>query len=176
MEQRNAKQSLRQTLLSQRPQPSVGLAEQLQAAVAALAAKSIASYQPLYSEPDVSQFNAWAEERFEVYYPRVDGDSLVFAKPPMIAGKFGLSEPTGLQAEISAIDLVLVPALAVDLEGHRLGKGKGFYDRALLGPTQENLYAVVFDSEVLPQVPSEPHDQQVTGIITPTRAIRISTR
>ena len=94
----------------------------------------------------------------------------------MIAGKFGLSEPTGLQAEISAIDLVLVPALAVDLEGNRLGKGKGFYDRALLGPTQENLYAVVFDSEVLPQVPSEPHDQQVTGIITPTRAIRISTR
>ena len=65
--------------------------------------------------------------------------------------------------------LAIIPALAVDAKGIRLGKGKGFYDRALLKfePTPP-IVAVVFDSEILNQVPAEAHDQPVDAAVTPT--------
>lgn len=73
---------------------------------------------------------------------------------------------------------VIVPALAVDTLGNRLGQGGGFYDRTLgmLDPTVP-VFAVVYDGEVLDAaiepVPAEPHDQQVDAIITPHRCLRL---
>jgi 5-formyltetrahydrofolate cyclo-ligase len=82
-------------------------------------------------------------------------------------------EPTGSAILSSALDLILVPALAADVLGNRLGKGKGFYDRWLEDVASKNIFAVVFDSEVLELVPSEPHDKKINGIVTPTRLIAI---
>jgi 5-formyltetrahydrofolate cyclo-ligase len=76
--------------------------------------------------------------------------------------------PLGLDA-IGDAEVILVPALAVDLHGHRLGRGGGSYDRALtrVQPGQTVL-AVVHDDEVLDAVPCEPHDRIVDGALTPS--------
>lgn len=176
MEQPNAKWSLRREHSANRPQSSAGLLGQLKSVVEATGAMSIASYQPLESEPDVSEFNSWAESSFAVYYPLVTGENLTFAKTPLVTGSFGIQEPTGPHLELAEIDLILIPALAVDMEGHRVGKGRGFYDRALERIEHENLYAVVFDSELVLQIPHQAHDKKVSGIVTPTRVLRVSAR
>ena len=93
-----------------------------------------------------------------------------FASGEQVRGQFGIQEPTGKSVELASIELMLVPALAVDEIGNRLGKGKGFYDRILASFSGLRV-AVVFDSEVLGTVPSEPHDQRVVMIATPLRTL-----
>jgi 5-formyltetrahydrofolate cyclo-ligase len=76
--------------------------------------------------------------------------------------------PLGLDA-ITDAQVILVPALAVDLSGHRLGRGGGSYDRALTRVrTGQTVLAVVHDHEVLDAVPFEPHDRIVDGALTPS--------
>jgi 5-formyltetrahydrofolate cyclo-ligase len=76
--------------------------------------------------------------------------------------------PLGLDA-ITDAEVILVPALAVDLRGHRLGRGGGSYDRALTRVRpQQTVLAVVHDDEVLDAVPFEPHDRTVNGALTPS--------
>ena len=65
---------------------------------------------------------------------------------------------------------MLVPAIAVDQSGNRLGKGKGFYDRYLQNRHFPR-YAVVFDEEVLDAIPTQLHDQRMSGFVTPSRLI-----
>jgi 5-formyltetrahydrofolate cyclo-ligase len=65
------------------------------------------------------------------------------------------------------VDAVLVPAAAVDREGNRLGWGKGYYDRFLDSIDSSTVViAVVFDSDVLDDIPAEPHDKTVNLIVT----------
>ena len=91
------------------------------------------------------------------------------------AGPLGLREPTGPRlgcAVIATAVLVLVPALAVDWHGIRLGRGGGHYDRTLpLTSTGTPLVAVVRDDEVLASVPVQPHDVPVTAALTPGRGL-----
>jgi 5-formyltetrahydrofolate cyclo-ligase len=76
--------------------------------------------------------------------------------------------PLGVHTVRSAA-LVLVPALAVDLRGVRLGRGGGWYDRTLpLAGPATRLLAVVRDDEVVRTLPSEPHDVRMTGVLTPS--------
>jgi 5-formyltetrahydrofolate cyclo-ligase len=91
------------------------------------------------------------------------------------AGPLGLREPAGPPlgaAMIATAALVLVPALAVDWHGTRLGRGGGHYDRTLpLARSGIPLVAVVRDDEVLASVPSQPHDVPVTAALTPRRGL-----
>lgn len=93
------------------------------------------------------------------------------------AGPLGLREPAGPRLGSAAIALagvVLVPALAVDHRGVRLGRGGGYYDRTLpLASPGAVLAAVVRDEEVLPWLPAEPHDVPVTAILTPRGGLRL---
>lgn len=86
-------------------------------------------------------------------------------------GPFGTREPGAPWLPASAVStagVVLVPALAVDRRGVRLGRGGGFYDRTLaLCRPDAKLVAVVRDSEILDEVPGEPHDIPVTHALTP---------
>ena len=173
MDTGSAKQKLRNEINLQRPQSSAGLLEQLRGLAQSTQARKIASYSPLVNEPDLRAFNDWVEESFDLYYPRIIGDHLEFAQGPLAAGNFKTLEPTGPAIDPVDIDLVLVPALAVDLLGNRLGKGRGFYDRWLEVAGGLKVYAVVFDSEILNLVPHENHDKKVNGIVTPTRVIAI---
>jgi 5-formyltetrahydrofolate cyclo-ligase len=166
----NQKRALRAQLKSQRPHSSEGLTQQLLMLVEKLSPKTIASYQPLPGEPDLSEFNELVSKQFLVLYPRVIGENLEFASGDLRSGAFSISEPTG--EATAEIDLVLVPALAADFKGNRLGKGKGFYDRFLSGFAGK-AYAIVFDQELLPEVPIDSHDQRVNGVITPKRIVEV---
>lgn len=92
------------------------------------------------------------------------------------AGPLGLREPAGPRLGGTAIALagvVLVPALAVDHRGVRLGRGGGYYDRTLpLASPGAVLAAVVRDGEVLPRLPAEPHDAPVNAVLTPGGGLR----
>lgn len=91
------------------------------------------------------------------------------------AGPLGLREPTGPRLGCAAITtavLVLVPALAVDRHGGRLGRGGGHYDRTLpLATPGTPLVAIVRDDEVLASLPVQPHDVPVTATLTPGRGL-----
>ena len=87
-------------------------------------------------------------------------------------GRFGLLEPVGPRLGPTAIgtaDVVVVPALAVSRDGVRLGRGGGYYDRALRHARPGvQVVAVVFDDELVEALPGEPHDLRVTAVVTPS--------
>lgn len=88
----------------------------------------------------------------------------------------GLSEPSGARLGVAAVasaDVVLVPGLAVDERGMRLGRGGGSYDRALVRvPPGRPVAVLLYDDEVLPVVPSDAHDRPVSMAVTPSRVWR----
>ncbi len=87
-------------------------------------------------------------------------------------GRFGLLEPTAPPRPAAALgraDVVVVPALAVGRDGTRLGRGGGYYDRALAWARADAvLVAVVFDGELLDAVPAGEHDRRVPAVVTPS--------
>ena len=168
-----AKQQLRASLSALRPASSEGLTEQLVELAQMFDVRTIASYSPTASEPDVSGFNHWAKSQGTLLLPRVLGEELEFAAGEMASGAFGLSEPLGEAIAISEIELIIVPALAADKRGYRLGKGKGFYDR-LLPKLSAVSCAVVFDNELLDSLEVEPHDQPTAFEETPKKTIRVA--
>jgi 5-formyltetrahydrofolate cyclo-ligase len=93
----------------------------------------------------------------------------------IVAGKFGVREPAPgcVEIPLQKIDLVLVPGVAFDLSGNRLGRGKGFYDR-LLAKISGVKCGVGYDFQLLEKIPAEPHDAKVNFILTPTRCVKIA--
>jgi 5-formyltetrahydrofolate cyclo-ligase len=89
----------------------------------------------------------------------------------LVDARFGLREPAGPWLTADAVadaSVVLVPALAVDRTGVRLGRGAGFYDRTLgLADPAALLVAVVRDEELVERLPAEPHDVRMTHALTP---------
>ncbi|MEO5874478.1 MAG: 5-formyltetrahydrofolate cyclo-ligase [Streptosporangiaceae bacterium] len=149
-------------------------------------ASSIAAYVSADSEPGTRSllFALWKRGSY-VLLPRLlpDGDLdwASYEGPDSLApGPRGLLEPTepprGVDA-IKAADVIIVPALAIDRRGMRLGQGGGSYDRALarVGPAILTV-GVVYDREFVEEVPSEPHDQAVRAVVTPSCGFRRITR
>lgn len=142
------------------------------AALARLARGVVAAFVPLPEEPgDGDAFTGVPRLLLPVVRTDNDLDWAVF-DGTLAPGRFGLSEPTGPRLGVEAVlgaDLLVVPALAVDARGGRLGRGGGSYDRVLarVAGTVPAL-AVVDDAEVVPAVPVEPHDRPVQGYVTPS--------
>jgi 5-formyltetrahydrofolate cyclo-ligase len=89
----------------------------------------------------------------------------------LLPGKWGIREPRADAplVTLSDIDFALVPGVAFDLEGNRLGYGKGYYDRLLAKrPASLTVAAVAFDCQVVDAVPVEPHDAKIDILITPS--------
>jgi len=88
----------------------------------------------------------------------------------VITGRYGIREPRPEcpKAPLNQLDLVLVPGVAFDSRGRRLGRGKGFYDR-LLALCSGVKCGVAYDEQVVAEVPAEPHDVVLNRILTPTR-------
>lgn len=97
----------------------------------------------------------------------------------LVPGRFGIPVPSAPPAGpefISDADLVLVPAVAVDRSGNRLGRGGGYYDRSLaMAGRRPRLLALLDTENVLERVPAEPHDRPVDGVITPTSVLDFGT-
>jgi 5-formyltetrahydrofolate cyclo-ligase len=90
-------------------------------------------------------------------------------------GAFGIREPAARCPEIplSRLDLILVPGVAFDWHGHRLGRGKGFYDRLLAG-TRGVKCGIAFDEQMVNEVPAGPSDVRMNFILTPTHGAEIA--
>jgi 5-formyltetrahydrofolate cyclo-ligase len=91
---------------------------------------------------------------------------------PLVPGRFGLLEPVGPRlgpAALGSADVVVVPALAVDRYGIRLGRGGGYYDTSLVHARPDAvLVALLFDGERVDELPAEAHDRPVTAVVTPS--------
>jgi 5-formyltetrahydrofolate cyclo-ligase len=95
----------------------------------------------------------------------------------MVPGPHGLLEPGEARRGVEAVaraDAVIVPALAVDRAGNRLGRGGGGYDRALarVGPMIP-LIALLYDDELVDRVPAEPHDVPVRAVVRPGHGVTV---
>ncbi|WP_330228439.1 5-formyltetrahydrofolate cyclo-ligase [Nocardia sp. NBC_00508] len=94
----------------------------------------------------------------------------------MRRARYGLLEPIGTvlpPAEVARAEVILVPALAVDLRGVRLGRGAGYYDRTLSAAHPDaRLIAVVRDEELVERLPEEPHDLRMGWALTPRGGLR----
>lgn len=88
-------------------------------------------------------------------------------------GRFGIREPGSRCVEIppDKLDLVLVPGIAFDWHGHRLGRGQGFYDR-LLVRVRGVKCGIAFDEQMTNTIPAEAHDVRMDFILTPTRCVK----
>ena len=88
-------------------------------------------------------------------------------------GQFGIHEPGAhcLAVAPNRLDLVLVPGVAFDLQGRRLGRGKGFYDQ-MLASVRGTTCGIAFDEQIVETIPVEPHDVHLNCILTPTRWIQ----
>lgn len=144
-------------------------------------AGTIAAYVSVGTEPDTRSllFALWKRGAY-VLLPRLlpDGDLdwASYEGPDSLApGPRGCLEPTepprGPGAVASA-DVVLTPAVAIDRTGMRLGRGGGSYDRALarVGPAILTV-GLVYDSELVDELPAEPHDQRVRAAATPSEGL-----
>jgi 5-formyltetrahydrofolate cyclo-ligase len=110
-----------------------------------------------------------------IVLPDLDLDWAVYDPNSWKDGPMGLVEPASAPLGVDAIreaDIVFCPGVAGGLDGSRLGRGGGCYDRALARTRDDTVRAlVVYEDEVLDSVPTDPHDQRVDWIITPTRVI-----
>lgn len=166
---------------SERAEAAEAIALHLLATPAIARARRVACYLSMLSEPGTGPtLSSLAEHGIEVIVPITQDDHTldwVAFDPavPLTMTSLGISEPDGVRLGAEALascDVVIVPALAVDHSGHRLGRGAGFYDRALAGVIAP-ICAVVFVHELLPEVPHEPHDVPVQMAVTPTGVFRV---
>lgn len=91
----------------------------------------------------------------------------------IVIGKYGVREPAATCEEIplDQFDLVLIPGMAFDLQGNRLGRGRGFYDR-ILATASGVKCGVAYDFQLQEKIPTEPHDAKVNFIVTPGRSVK----
>ena len=135
--------------------------------------RTVAAYFPIQGEPDIREFLNWAlANEIKILLPIVSGDQLnwVHFEGKTEFGELGFEEGTGKPASLSSVDAAFIPAMAVDFSGNRLGKGKGFYDKALANSKVKTI-AVIFDEEILMQLPSEAHDQKVNAAISSSKLL-----
>jgi len=143
-------------------------------------AQSILFFAPLPDEPDIWPLleTALLAGKIVALPSFIPGTSTYAARRiidparDLVVGKFGIREPADLspEMELNQLDLVLVPGVAFDTHGRRLGRGKGFYDRLLAG-VRGTKCGLAFDEQIVDAVPVGPLDIPLNCILTPSRWI-----
>lgn len=198
---RTGKRALRHRLLSERArlteddrlQASRLLAHRALELPETATARTVAAYVSVGAEPGTGDLlDALHARGVRVLLPvlRDDDDldwggyagpaSLVSVRRP---GRIALLEPSGARLgpeAVLAADVVLLPGLAVDARGMRLGRGGGSYDRVLArlagAGAQPALVVLLYDTEVVEHVPAQPHDRPVHAVVTPSGTRRFEGR
>ncbi len=145
-------------------------------------AMKVAGYYPIKDEIDcIGLLNALRARSAEIALPRMRGkdEALDFHKwdnsTELQEGEFGVMEP--LESDERVVpDLVILPLIAFDLRGGRLGYGGGYYDRTLSVLRNKGDVIAVgagFDEQEIEEVPRGDHDQHLDVVLTPTRFIKI---
>jgi 5-formyltetrahydrofolate cyclo-ligase len=140
-----------------------------------VAGKTVAGYWPMGDELDPRPLLAALDNPLAL--PAVSGEAMQFRAwglgEPLESGAHGTQHPAAGRNVVP--DVVIAPLVAFDRRGHRLGRGGGFYDRAIARLRAHGMPLVVgvaFDAQEVESVPVEPADQHLDWIITETRAIK----
>lgn len=185
------KQSLREKALHQREAWSTSglnnwnraIQERALSLPAYVSSRSVGLYSPIGNEVETVGICDHALRNGKtVYYPRVSGEKLGLVRVDSCGGlkasRNGILDPPGnsILTEQNHGDLVLfIPGLAFDLEGNRLGRGGGWYDRTLMGLGKKpRRVALAYEFQIVGTLPVEDWDQKVHQIITETRVISCS--
>lgn len=146
---------------------------------------TVCAYVPVGSEPGtIAMIDALVSGKVTVLLPvaREDPDGTPrplewgrYTPGELVAAPFGLREPPPPRLPADAVhdaSMIVIPALAVDRGGARLGRGAGYYDRTLpRADPAALLIAVIRDDELVEHLPSEPHDVPMTHALTPRRGL-----
>jgi len=132
-------------------------------------ANNVMLYASLPDEVQTMAFiETWRNQK-HIILPTVVGDDIVpvelSAESGMVEGDFHIWEPDNKPYD-GSFDLIVVPGMAFDRQGHRLGRGKGYYDRFLIKYPEVKTIGICFSFQLLEEVPAEPHDQIIDEIIT----------
>jgi 5-formyltetrahydrofolate cyclo-ligase len=155
------------------------LVARLETHPAVMAAKSIALFWPMEArhEVDLRPFDTTLRARgVRIAYPAIDADTNVmtfrFVEDVTLLDEkgFGFREPLPEAPEATALDVVIVPAIAVDPTGHRIGYGAGYYDRTIprFVPPGVSI-AVAYDWQLVAEVPATEHDVRCRWVVTDVR-------
>ncbi len=141
-------------------------------------ARAILFFSPLPEEPDIhplleeafAEGKAAALPRYSTEQGRYEACPISDLNRELQIGAFGIREPsrTCPVFDLKKLDLALVPGVGFALDGLRLGRGKGHYDQ-LLAEIAGFKCGIAFDWQLAVEVPAEPHDIRLDGILTPTR-------
>ena len=179
-----AKQRMRELLIQKRRMLSAEertaqselILSQLEKMTVFREAKTVLLYYPKNNEVDVLPlFKRY--KRDKVLLLPVTHRNGMTANPykgndKMHRGKVGIPEPTTPPFE-GNIDVIIVPAVAFDKEGNRLGRGGGYYDRFLKKQTHATIIGVGYDFQLVDEVPVRKHDQKMHRIILPSQTIQV---
>ncbi|MEA2751689.1 MAG: 5-formyltetrahydrofolate cyclo-ligase [Myxococcales bacterium] len=155
------------------------LVARLETHPAVMAAKSIALFWPIEArhEVDLRPLDTTLRARgVRIAYPAIDADTNVmtfrFVEDVTLLDEkgFGFREPSPEAPEATALDVVIVPAIAVDPTGHRIGYGAGYYDRTIprFVPPGVSI-AVAYDWQLVAEVPATEHDVRCRWVVTDVR-------
>ncbi len=166
----------RKTLLNEteRLEAARSVFQQLEQTAAFLMADRILMYHSLPDElSTISFLDKWHGAK-KFFLPRVNGvnlDILPYEKSRLRLGSFHIEEPDGDElTSIDDIDLVVVPAVAYDVNGNRVGRGKGYYDR-LLKTCRATMVGVGYDFQLVDEIEVDDYDVAVDIVITQSRYI-----
>ena len=145
------------------------------------AAHVVLLYWSMADEVQTHDFvNRWYQDKV-LLLPCVDGDNLrlrQYTGPEcMVAGEqFGIGEPAGRDrmgaagsdewTDLDSIELIIVPGVAFDHEGNRMGRGRGFYDRLLKGTPNALKIGVAYNFQLIDTIPVEAHDVKMDYVIS----------
>ena len=132
-------------------------------------AERVMLYASLPDEVQTLDFLTEWKSKKAIILPTVVGDDIIPVAlkndSRMVEGDFHILEPEEKPYD-GALDLIVVPGMAFDPNGHRLGRGKGYYDRFLTKYPDVKTIGICFDFQFLPEIPTEPHDKIIDEVIT----------
>ena len=170
-------QQKRNYSVAQKTEWSSSLFQKLEGHPLFLQAHTLLLYHSLPDEVQTHEFIKRWHPYKRIVLPLVKGEELEFryyeGENSLQAGAFGIEEPTGNNTiPPQLIDLIIVPAMAFDPYGNRLGRGKGFYDR-LLAMTPATRIGVGYDFQILDILPADRHDIKMHYVFTPNCSIHV---
>jgi len=132
--------------------------------------KVVCIYIPFGKEPDILNYINNASTLCTTFIDNKDKIKISILEEPLVKNKFGVLQPKKLN-EINKVDIFLIPGLAFDLNGTRLGRGGGVYDKLLADYSDSYFIGVSFDEYIFENLPIENHDIKMNALITPSRII-----
>lgn len=151
--------------LTQREVASAAIRALLLSSEAWPQARVVYGYVPMSSEPDWLG-KIWPDDKM-LAFPRTDpqGGMRFYCAREFQIGPWKAHEPVGDEIAPDP-DLILVPGLAFDRAGHRMGRGGGVYDRWLEARPSTKKIGLCFQCQIVEQVPREPHDMRMDAVLT----------